>query len=139
MNADVLTNLNLGEMIAYHDRNKESLGTLAVMQRASSRQFLFDNDMRLCGWKHNGTGQIRESRPVEGAVPYSFSGIQVLTPRVLSENPFTGKFSLVDLYLHLAKEHVLMGYDHSGDKFIDVGKPGSIEEAEQLFAMANNA
>jgi hypothetical protein len=47
--------------------------------------------------------------------------------------PFTGKFSLVDVYLHLAKDHLILGYDHSGDRLVDVGKPDSIALAESLF------
>jgi NDP-sugar pyrophosphorylase family protein len=45
---------------------------------------------------------------------------------------FAGKFSLIDVYLRLAAEHRIMGYDHSGDKLVDVGRPESVEKAEQL-------
>jgi hypothetical protein len=44
-----------------------------------------------------------------------------------------GKFSLVDVYLELARQHLILGYDHTGDKFVDVGKPESIAVAESLF------
>ena len=47
--------------------------------------------------------------------------------------PFAGKFSLVDVYLYLAANHLILGYDHTGDKFVDVGKPENIEVAESLF------
>jgi NDP-sugar pyrophosphorylase family protein len=53
--------------------------------------------------------------------------------RLMEEKGFTGKFSLIDLYLELAKDHPIYGYDHSGDRFVDVGKPESIAEAESLF------
>jgi hypothetical protein len=39
----------------------------------------------------------------------------------------------VDVYLSLAKENIILGYDHSGDKLVDVGKPESIAIAESLF------
>ena len=45
----------------------------------------------------------------------------------------TGKFSLVETYLSLAKEHPIYGYDHSGDKLVDVGKPESVVDAEKYF------
>jgi NDP-sugar pyrophosphorylase family protein len=48
--------------------------------------------------------------------------------------PFTGKFSLVDVYLNLAADHLILGYDHTGDKFVDVGKPENISIAESLFS-----
>jgi MurNAc alpha-1-phosphate uridylyltransferase len=47
--------------------------------------------------------------------------------------PFTGKFSLLDVYLNLAGDHLIMGYDHSGDNLVDVGKPENIAIAESLF------
>jgi NDP-sugar pyrophosphorylase family protein len=52
---------------------------------------------------------------------------------VLSMLPFTGKFSLIDVYLELGKEHVILGYDHTGDRWVDVGKPESVAIAESLF------
>ena len=45
-----------------------------------------------------------------------------------------GKFSMVDLYLELAKAHPIIAFDHNNSKFIDVGKPESIMKAEKLFA-----
>ncbi len=132
MNVDVLTTLDLGKMIEAHDA-VNTLATLAVMKRDSSRQFLFDADMTLCGWRNNNTKEERISRPVSPLQPFAFSGIQVLSAEVLKDIPFEGKFSLVDLYLHLAKSHTLKGYDHTGNVFIDVGKPESIEKAEYLF------
>ena len=44
-----------------------------------------------------------------------------------------GKFSMVDVYLELAKTHDITAFDHSDSKFIDVGKPESILKAEILF------
>jgi MurNAc alpha-1-phosphate uridylyltransferase len=132
MNVDVLTNLDLAKMIAAHDAGGR-IGTLAVMSRDSSRHFLFDANMNLCGWVNNKTNEERISRIEHPLRPFAFSGIQVLGKRVLKDIPFDGKFSLVDLYLHLAKTELIKGYDHSGNLFIDVGKPESIEKAEMLF------
>jgi N-acetyl-alpha-D-muramate 1-phosphate uridylyltransferase len=132
MNVDVLTDLDLKKVIAAHRKNT-AIATLAVMKRNSSRHFLFDDAMHLCGWTNNNTQERRISRDASPLHPFAFSGVQVLSGTVLRNIPFEGKFSLVDLYLHLAKENNIMGYDHTGDVFIDVGKPGSVEEAEQLF------
>jgi N-acetyl-alpha-D-muramate 1-phosphate uridylyltransferase len=132
MNVDVLTNLDLGKMISSCN-DPDTVATLAVMNRDSSRHFLFDDQMHLCGWRNNKTTEERISRNVAPLMPFAFSGIQVLTPAVISECPFQGKFSLVDLYLHLAKTKTIKGYNHSGNLFIDVGKPDSIDQAEYLF------
>lgn len=132
MNVDVLTNLDLSKMIAAHQAG-EAAGTLAVMQRNSSRQLLFDEHMDLCGWANNNTNEQRISREVAWMQPFAFSGVQVLSPAVISNIPFEGKFSLIDVYLHQAKTQVIKGYDHTGNIFIDVGKPESLEQAAYLF------
>ena len=132
LNVDILTSLNLGKLIEVHS-NSKSVATLAVMNRDSARQLLFDEKMQLCGWMNNKTNEQRISKDIKPLSPYSFSGISVLSQTVLWENPFNGVFSLIDLYLYLAKNYIITGYDHTGDIFIDVGKPGSIEKAEQLF------
>ena len=132
MNVDVLTNLNLGNMIhAHHISN--AIATLAVSVRNSSRQLLFDNHLQLCGWKNNATNEERLSRTTTPLSPFAFSGIQLLSNTIWESTPFEGKFSLIDLYLHLAKTNIIKAYDHTGGLFIDVGKPESITLAEQMF------
>jgi NDP-sugar pyrophosphorylase family protein len=131
MNVDVFTNLNLGKMIEAHI-NTEAVATLAVMKRESARQLLFDEHMLLCGWANNKTGQQRIAREVIWMQPFAFSGIQVLSPAILNM-PYDGKFSMIDVYLHDAKTQVIKGYDHTGDVFIDVGKPDTLEKAAAIF------
>lgn len=131
INVDVLTNLDLTKMIETH-KQSGALGTLAVMKRDSSRQLLFDEEMNLCGWTNNTTGEQKISRKVSSMQPFAFSGIQVLSKGIL-DIPFEGKFSMIDVYLHFAKEHIIKGFDHTGNIFIDVGKPESLEKAGYLF------
>ncbi len=130
MNADVLTNLDLQRLMKAH--HPENMATLAVMQRASSRHLLFDEEMTLCGWRNNTTGEEKTAIKKSGVRPYAFSGIQVVTPKIF-DMPFNGKFSMIDMYLHFAKQGVVKGFDHSGDVFLDVGKPESLQKAAALF------
>ncbi|MBS1632490.1 MAG: nucleotidyltransferase family protein, partial [Bacteroidetes bacterium] len=51
LNADILTDLDLGKLIAFH-REHQPLITMAVTQRKTSRYFLFDKNNRLCGWRN---------------------------------------------------------------------------------------
>jgi NDP-sugar pyrophosphorylase family protein len=133
MNVDILTNLDLGKLIEAHQEDNV-VGTLAVMDRPSSRQLLFDKHMLLAGWKNNSTGAERIARAEVATSPLAFSGIQVLSGAVLQNIPFEGKFSLIDLYLHIAATKDLRGYNHTGNLLIDVGKPESIAQAEYLFS-----
>lgn len=131
MNVDVLTSLQLSNMIAAHN-SSGALATLAVMQRDSSRHLLFDKHMQLCGWINNKTGEEILVHADRKAMPFAFSGIHVLSPSIL-DMPFEGKFSIIDVYLHFATTQKIMGYDHTGDIFMDVGKPESLKEASELF------
>lgn len=131
MNVDILTNLDLGKLIEAHQSN-DVIATLAVMKRDSSRQLLFDEHMLLCGWANNVSNEQRISREVTWMQPFAFSGIQVLSPAIL-DMPFTGKFSMIDVYLHFAKTHLIKGYDHTGDALIDVGKPEALKKAGEMF------
>ena len=65
--------------------------------------------------------------------PFAFSGIHVLSPAIFKHMPFKGKFSMIDVYLHAAKTQLIKGYDHTGNIFLDVGKPESLEQAGYLF------
>jgi NDP-sugar pyrophosphorylase family protein len=47
--------------------------------------------------------------------------------------PEVGTFSIVDVYLNIAKEKLIIAYDHTGDLILDVGKPESLVKAEEVF------
>ena len=132
MNTDILTNLNLQQMIHYH-RQQHSLATLATTNRQTSRFFLFDEQNILCGWRNTKTGEEKISRAAETLYQKAFSGIHVINTRLLPLLQREGKYSMVDVYLQLAKNHLIQSFDHSGSLLIDVGKPESIAAAEALF------
>ena len=90
----------------------------------------------LVGWKNNATGELRWVKDVqEDAKPFSFSGIHIIEPSIFNMMPSSGVFSIIDVYLKCAASNLIVGYDHSGDRIIDVGKPESIAEAEKLFGI----
>jgi N-acetyl-alpha-D-muramate 1-phosphate uridylyltransferase len=132
LNADILTNLNLFRVLE-SQQSHGCIGVLAVMQRSSSRQLLFDSQMRLCGWHNSATGASKIARSSTNTTPFSFSGVSVLQPAILENLPFSGKFSLIDIFLHQAKTAEILGLDHTGDLLTDVGKPENIILAEKLF------
>lgn len=132
INVDILTDLDLGAMIRFHDV-EAPLATLAISNRTSSRYFLFDENNTLCGWRNVKTGEEKISRQVATMIPKAFSGVHIISPDLLPLINQEGKFSMVDVYLHLAKEHAIKGYDHSYSKFIDVGKPEAVAQAESMF------
>ncbi len=132
MNVDVLTDMDLEAMIAQHKKN-HCLATLAVTSRHTSRYFLFDDLDRLCGWENIKTGAQRMSRECKKYQQKAFSGIHIISPAIFPLLKMTGKFSMVDVYLELAKTEAIVAFDHSNSKFIDVGKPESISKAAKVF------
>ena len=132
LNTDFLTNLNLNDLIAFH-QNKKGLISFGITSRKSSRNFLFDEDNRLCGWMNNSTGEKKIAIDKPNLKPMAYSCVVVFEPTIFDLIPQRGKFSLVDTYLSLAAAHPIYGYDHTGDKLVDVGKPESVAIAESLF------
>lgn len=131
MNADILTDLNIRDFINFH-LNSKNLVSLAVSDRKSSRKLLFDEEMTLQGWRNETTGEEIFGNTQENLKPLAFSGIHCINTNILKVMTRTGKFSIMEEYLDLMKNHKLKGYLHNA-LLIDVGKPESIIEAEKHF------
>jgi MurNAc alpha-1-phosphate uridylyltransferase len=149
-NVDILTDLDISKLISFHEKH-QPLISFAVTNRKTSRYLLFDENNRLCGWRNKKTGEERtpgksikdeDSSTPKGEerkfplIEKAYSCVVVFEYEIfnlMEEKKFTGKFSLIDVYLSLASQHLIMGYDHSGDRLVDVGKPESLTVAETLF------
>ena len=135
LNADILTDLHIGKLIEFHE-SRRPLISFGVTNRSSSRVLLFDSSNRLCGWRNVSTGEEKISIAGPSLIPKAYSCVVIFEPSIFQLMPgygFQGKFSLTDVYLKLAADHMILGYDHSGDRFIDVGKPESVAVAEKMF------
>ncbi|HEV7780030.1 MAG TPA: sugar phosphate nucleotidyltransferase [Chitinophagaceae bacterium] len=134
-NVDILTDLDISKLLRFHEE-KNALISFAVSNRSTSRNLLFDKDDRLVGWRNNKTGEEKISIPGIAFVEKAYSCVVVFGYEIfnrMEEAGFSGKFSLIDVYLKLAAAHRIMGYDHTGDRFVDVGKPESVAIAESMF------
>ena len=132
MNVDILTGLDLKEMINSH-RKLMPLATLATTDRHTSRYFMFDHLDNLCGWVNRKTGEEKIIKTTADRKLKAFSGIHVIDPRIFTLISQKGKFSMVDVYLSLAGVEIIKSFDHSDTAFIDVGKPEAVAAAEKLF------
>jgi hypothetical protein len=132
LNADILTDLSISNLLSFHKSN-DALISFGITNRKSSRNFLFDEQNRLCGWENNITGEQKISIAKDNLKPMAYSCVAIFEPTVFELIPQRGKFSLTETYLSLAADHSIIGYEHSGDRFIDVGKPESVGVAEKMF------
>src|SRR6266704_2866923 len=94
-NVDVISTIDLRRMLQFHAEN-QALATLAVQDRETTRYLLFDEELRLCG-RRSGRDQkseiVRPSRQVQAL---AFSGIHVISPRLLPMMSEEGVFSIID-------------------------------------------
>ncbi|HEU0110257.1 MAG TPA: sugar phosphate nucleotidyltransferase [Flavisolibacter sp.] len=133
INVDILTDANLKYFLASHQQ-ENSLVTLAVTGRKTSRYLLFNKYNRLCGWRNTQTAEEKIALKAKEYFEKAYSGIALFEPSVFDLITLTGKFSLIELYLSLAHDNKIAGFDHSESKLLDVGKPESVSKAEELFA-----
>ena len=133
-NVDIFTSLDLQKLYNQHLSSK-ALATLAIRDRKTSRYFLFDNNLRLHGWENISSGEKKLiTGQEENLKRLAFSGIQVLNPEIFKWINQTGKFSIVDVYLNLLSNHLIMGFDHSDTTWLDVGRPENIKLAEEIIS-----
>ena len=131
MNVDILTDLNITNFIRHHQA-KDKLVTLAVSDRESSRKLMFNDKMFLKGWKNLLTNEKKVVGGIFRLRELAFSGVHCIKSEFFSKITRTGKFSIMDEYMDLMKEDIIIGYQHNAN-LIDVGRPESITEAEKLF------
>jgi NDP-sugar pyrophosphorylase family protein len=132
-NVDILSNIDLNKLMEFHLASK-SIATLAVQKRESSRKFLFDKGNILCGWMNKKSGEkITVKNDQSEFLSYAFSGVQIVDPKIFKYFPNKDVFSLVELYLAAAKREKIIGYVHSEDEWIDLGKMKNLSEAEKVF------
>lgn len=142
-NADVLTDMDLAHFYQKH-LESGALATLAVRRRTTSRYFLFDEKMRLCGWQNAKTGETRfagDAHPPtrSPAHPLAFSGIHAISPAIFDWMPKgEAAFSIIAVYLQAAQTGLIFGHDHSADEWLDVGKPEALPAAADFLKKNRN-
>jgi NDP-sugar pyrophosphorylase family protein len=136
-NADILSDVPLGEMYAAHLAAGDPLATLAVLDRPTARRLLFD-DEGLLGRTDDGKGLDLRVRPLVGEVrALPFAGIHVISPRIFDRLTERGAFSILDPYLRLAAEgQLILPFRVDGCTWIDIGRPAQLEDARRRFPAA---
>jgi len=130
-NVDIISTIDLNSLYSKHV-NSDALATLAVLNRCTSRYLLFDDNDKLCAWENRSTGDNIIIHSKSLLKPLAFSGIQVVSPEIFDLFEEEGAFSIIDAYLRLAKQHTILAYDHTGDKWLDIGKINELATAQNL-------
>lgn len=122
-NVDVISNIDLLRMVQFHHEH-EPLATLAVQARNTSRSLLFDEQGQLRGRQQD------EVPP--GMLALAFSGVHVISPRLLAMITEEGAFSIIDSYCRLAAQgERLLAFRADNYYWQDLGKPENLLQAEK--------
>ena len=130
-NVDVISTIDLRRMVRFHAEN-QALATLAVQDRETIRYLLFDEELRLCG-RRTGRDQksefVRPSRQVQAL---AFSGIHVISPRLLPMMSEEGVFSIIDSYLRIAGQGEKIAAFRADEYYWrDPGRPENVMQAAE--------
>jgi mannose-1-phosphate guanylyltransferase len=128
-NVDVISNIDLSRMLQFHKEN-HPLATLAVQSRETSRPLLFDDHLQLCGRRAGRDHEPEIVRPSAHLDPLAFSGIHVLSPRLLSLLAEEGVFSIIPSYLRLAAQgEKILAFHADQYYWRDLGRPADLAQA----------
>ncbi len=109
-NVDIISDINLNSFFEEH-LNNNALATLAVNKRPADRNLLFDDNNYLCAWQNTKTNERKIGINTDAQLkPFSFMGIHIISNKIFELINETGKFSVIDLYLRLAKNHKISAF-----------------------------
>lgn len=129
-NVDIIGGPDLRRFYNFHI-SSESIATLAVSGRSSSRYFLFDDQKNLCGWRNVKTGEEKITRtPVGELNEKAFSGIHAADPGIFKYFPKEDTFPLVNFLLDVAVEKRISYFEHPDTEWFDIGTPEKLKQAE---------
>lgn len=137
-NADIICDVDLAELYRHH-RESNAEATLLVSERQTSRYLLLDDDNLLHGWINKSTGETKPGDFVFQEGEYremAFGGIHVISPsifRQMESAQWEGKFSIIPFYLSVCKTTRIQGYPLQGCHWFDIGKPETLEKAENYL------
>lgn len=134
-NVDIFSNADIKALYDAHlESNAEA--TLLCSHRDSSRQLISSEDGRLRAWKNLKTEEIKGDATVFDE-PYNqlaFAGIHIINPSLLKEmSVYPDKFSIIDFYLDMAKNHNIQLHESADLQLIDVGKVDALAKASEFI------
>jgi NDP-sugar pyrophosphorylase family protein len=138
-NVDVISNVDLARMAEFHAA-QNALATVMVQDRKTSRYLLFDEQGILCGRRSAGAQSDEIARPASARQAPSnkdpqalaFSGIHIISPRLLPMITEEGVFSIVTTYLRLAGQgEKIAAYRADDSYWRDLGNPESLQQAAE--------
>lgn len=132
-NVDIISEADLRAMYAAH-AVRHPVATLAVNRRETTRPLLVD-EHGFRGLANLTTGWRADARPEVGRTEeIGFAGIHVVSPEIFELITERGRFSIMELYLGLARQgHAIETYDVSDALWLEVGDPARLANANSVM------
>ena len=154
-NVDILDNVDYDWFSRQHLQEEDAV--LLVSKRKTKRYLLFDNAMRLMGWKNIETGEVKSPFPwlreaeitiddnlnvitsnlksqISNLNAFAFSGIHSFSPRLFSlMEQFPERFPIIDFYLSICHRAHIVGCIKNDLRLMDVGKLDTLDQAENFI------
>jgi len=129
-NVDIISDVNFNELLNNHN-DSNCVATLCVRKRDSGRGLLFNNRMHLVGWTNIEKHEFRwVNKKHINYDTFAFSGIYMIAPEFADLITQTGKFSIIDTWLEIAKKNTISGYVDTSIVWHDLGTVEKINIAE---------
>lgn len=133
-NVDILTDLNYADLRTAYAESGNAVAVLAIRRRSTSRYLLFDEQLRLAGWRNAKTGERIVKRAVAPLQDWAYSGIGWFGPDIFHYLPPAGTVaSIIPALLAAAADGRVIGLPHDEGYWLDVGKPAALRQAEERF------
>lgn len=135
-NADILSNADLKSLELDHAASGADV-TLLVSPRESSRKLIFSPSMHLKGWHSFKDDSFRPAGflPAENDIELAFSGIYIISPSILDvmrADNWNGNFPIMDFLLSSLDKLTILGVNQPDLLLLDIGKPDSLNRADNF-------
>lgn len=131
-NVDILSDVDLSGI---YDRlvTSRDEAWLLTQDRQTTRKLLFDDNKLLVGWKNLNDGSFKWVNGVyESYKELAFNGMHIFRPLLFREFGWQ-RYSIIDLYLQQAKNHVVRSKEIRPSYWFDIGKIDDFEKINSFF------
>ena len=132
-NVDILSDVDLK---AYYDGflRSDDDAWLLTQDRQTSRKLLFGADQLLVGWRNLNDGIFKWVNGIkEDYKELAFNGMHIFKPAIFETYPVQ-RYSIIDLYLELAKQHRIRSTEIQPNFWFDIGKIEDFERINTVIA-----
>jgi len=124
-NADVVSDIDIEQLWNFHTENN-SLATLAVKKRKTSRPLLIDANYNLCGRIVNNAEEVSISGKELNKT--AFSGVYILSDRIFKLFPDAQKFDIISFLIDIVKlGEKVKCFDIKDSMWKDIGRLNDLQ------------